>query len=156
VLVDDLLELLPVVETDMTLFYRHLADVPAEDLALPAERLLEPLEVAFYDPAAVGSEHRAMLAVWLGRYAARVREEGVPDVERRRSMNRVNPKFVLRNYVAQLAIERAEQDDASVLLELLEVLRHPFDEQPGKERFAEKRPDWARNRPGCSMLSCSS
>jgi serine/tyrosine/threonine adenylyltransferase len=156
VLVDDLLELLPVVETDMTLFYRHLADVPTEDTALPAERLLEPLEVAFYDLAAVGSEHRAQLAVWLGRYAARVRQDGTPDVERRRTMNRANPRFVLRNYVAQLAIERAEQDDPSVLLELLEVLRHPFDEQPGKERFAEKRPEWARNRPGCSMLSCSS
>jgi uncharacterized protein YdiU (UPF0061 family) len=145
-----------VVETDMTLFYRHLADVPTEDPALPTERLLEPLEVAFYEPASVGGEHRARLAVWLGRYAARAREDGTPDAERRRIMNRVNPRFVLRNYVAQLAIERAEQDDASVLVELLEVLRHPFDEQPGKERFAEKRPDWARNRPGCSMLSCSS
>ncbi|HKY36881.1 MAG TPA: YdiU family protein [Polyangiaceae bacterium] len=156
VLVEDLLELLPVVETDMTLFYRHLADVPTEDAALPPERLLEPLEVAFYDPAAAGSEHRAQLATWLGRYAVRVREDGTPDVERRRNMNRINPKFVLRNYVAQLAIDRAEQDDPSVLLELLEVLRRPFDEQPGKERFADKRPEWARNRPGCSMLSCSS
>jgi len=156
-LVDDLIELLAAVETDMTLFYRHLADVPVSAAAATEHgALLAPLEVAFYDPAAVGEEHRARLGVWLGRYAARVREDGTSDAERRQRMNRINPKFVLRNYVAQLAIDRAEQGDGSVVQELLHVLQSPFDEHPGKERFAEKRPEWARNRPGCSMLSCSS
>jgi uncharacterized protein YdiU (UPF0061 family) len=156
-LVDDLQDLLAAVETDMTLFYRHLADVPVSAIGDDNDVVrLAPLEVAFYEPAAVGPGHRAALAAWLNRYAARVREDGTPDAERKRRMNLVNPKFVLRNYVAQLAIDRAEQGDGSVVQELLEVLRRPFDEQPGKERFAEKRPEWARNRPGCSMLSCSS
>jgi serine/tyrosine/threonine adenylyltransferase len=159
-LIDDLIELLAAVETDMTLFYRHLADVPITSQngtgASEPGALLAPLEVAFYDPAAVGEDHRARLATWLARYAARVREDGTPDAERRQRMNLVNPKFVLRNYVAQLAIDRAELGDGSVVQELLAVLERPFDEQPGKERYAEKRPDWARNRPGCSMLSCSS
>jgi uncharacterized protein YdiU (UPF0061 family) len=154
-LVSSLDELLGAVETDMTLFYRHLADVPCAGPASDAE-LLAPLEIAFYDPSAVSEPHRAKLGAWLRRYAARVREDGGTDAERRERMNRVNPKYVLRNYVAQLAIDRAEQDDPSVVLELLDVLRRPFDEHPGKERYAEKRPDWARNRPGCSMLSCSS
>jgi len=118
--------------------------------------LLAPLEVAFYEPSSVSAEHRVRLAAWLRRYAGRVREDGTVDRERRRRMNLANPKFVLRNYVAQLAIDRAEQGDGSVVAELLDVLRHPFDEQPGKEQFAGKRPEWARNRPGCSMLSCSS
>jgi uncharacterized protein YdiU (UPF0061 family) len=158
VLVDDLPELLAAVETDMTLFYRLLADVPAASSGPTTsdDELLVSLEPAFYSPASVGHEHRQRLAAWLRRYSARVREDGTSDVIRREHMNRVNPKFVLRNYVAQLAIERAEQGDPSVVVELLDVLRRPFDEQPGKERYAEKRPEWARNRAGCSMLSCSS
>ncbi len=157
VLVDDLLELLAAVETDYTLFYRHLGRVQVEPSeTLSDAELLAPLEIAFYEPAAVGAEHRAGFAHWLRRYASRVREDGTPDAERRAAMDRVNPKYVLRNYVAQLAIDGAEKGDPAVLLELLDVLRRPFDDQPGKDRFAEKRPDWARDRPGCSMLSCSS
>ena len=152
-LVEDLLELLAAAETDMTIFYRRLAEVPT---APSRAALTEPLEEAFYAPESVGADHRARLSAWLERYAARVREDGTPDDERKRAMNLVNPKYLLRNYVAQMAIDRAEQGDASLVNELLEVLRHPFDEQVGKQQFAQKRPDWARDRPGCSMLSCSS
>ena len=57
-------------------------------------------------------------------------------------MNSVNPKYVLRNYLAQLAIDKAEAGDNSMVGELLELLRHPYDEQPDQERFAEQRPEW--------------
>jgi len=157
-LLEQLFELMSAQETDFSLFFRGLARVSAErSLEISSgQPLPEPIAAALYDPAAGGEDHRLRLANWLGRYVERVREDGTPDSERRRRMDLKNPKYVLRNYVAQLAIDRAEAGDPSLVHELLDVLRRPFDEQPGKEAFAEKRPEWARHKAGCSMLSCSS
>ena len=157
-LTQDLLALLPAVETDMTLFYRHLADIPAgnaDDRIAPAE-LAAPLMAAFYRPEQLTPTYLEQLGSWLGRYRQRLRHDGLVDAERKQRMHAVNPKYVLRNYLAQLAIDDIGAGDFSLTSELLDVLRHPYDEQPGRERFAEKRPEWARHRPGCSMLSCSS
>jgi len=151
----DLLRLLPEVETDMTLFYRHLALVPTA-AGIPAKNRLAPLQEAFYWPEQLTIAHRGRLAAWLDRYAERVRRDHPADDERRQRMHAVNPKYVLRNYLAQLAIDKVLEGEYSLVDELLEVLRRPYDEQPGRERFAGKRPEWARHRPGCSMLSCSS
>ena len=99
---------------------------------------------------------RERTAAWLRRYLALAPGDGRPAAERAEAMNRVNPKYVLRNYLAQLAIDAAEQSDFSQVVELLDVVRRPYDEQPGYERYATKRPEWARERAGCSQLSCSS
>ena len=149
-LFDELFALLGSVETDMTLFFRDLAHVDLDAVSI------EPLLDAYYAPASLTPALRERTEAWLGRYAERVRSVGEPDAARIQRMNAVNPRFVPRNYLAQQAIDQAEQGDFGLLHEWMTVLRRPYDEQPGKEQFAAKRPEWARHRAGCSMLSCSS
>ena len=156
-LANDLFAVLEAVETDMTLFFRLLANVPVENAAEKNDAsLVEPLRRAYYSEQAFSPEHLARTAAWLRRYIARARQDGLPDAERASGMNRVNPKYVLRNYLAQLAIDALAEGDASMLERLMSVLKRPCDEQPEHDELAERRPEWARNRPGCSALSCSS
>jgi uncharacterized protein YdiU (UPF0061 family) len=71
-------------------------------------------------------------------------------------MQRANPKYVFRNYLAVQAIDALAQGDASLLERLMHVLQRPYDEQPQHDELAQRRPEWARERPGASALSCSS
>jgi uncharacterized protein YdiU (UPF0061 family) len=150
-------KLLASVETDMTLFFRQLARVdltPEFVRTASDQRLIEPLLGAYYQAPEPDTVTR--VASWVRRYAARFSAESGELNERVETMDAVNPRYVLRNYMAQLAIDDAEQGDFSLVRELLDVLRRPYEDQPGRERFATRRPEWARSRPGCSMLSCSS
>ena len=158
-LVDELLATLALVETDMTLFFRKLALIDVDIARLhdmTDENLMAPLMEAYYQPMQLTPAYKERIGQWLRNYLVRSYRDDSTHEDRCANMNAVNPKYVLRNYLAQLAIDKAEQGDFSLVNELLEILRHPYDEQPGKEAFAEKRPDWARDRAGCSMLSCSS
>jgi serine/tyrosine/threonine adenylyltransferase len=132
------------VETDMTLFYRRLA----RGLSFDALR-----DCYYGEP---DGSYRLQLRDWLELYAARIRVEGITESERRARMDACNPLYVPRNYLLQEVIDATEAGDRTRLAEILDVLRRPYDEQPGRERFAAKRPEWARVKPGCSMLSCSS
>ena len=150
-LAHDLFSALELQEIDMTIFFRRLAQVSAAD-----DDPLAALTAACYDPNGFTAETRAALTAWLERYHARLASLGVEDGPRRERMDGANPRYVLRNYLAQLAIDRSEKGDHQGVRDLLEVLRRPYDDQPGREDFDGKRPEWARHRPGCSMLSCSS
>lgn len=154
-LIADLVGVMPRSEVDMTIFFRRLADLDA-NAAIGALDPAGPLRDAWYTPEAVPVEVESDLDGWLSSYRARVVAEHRDTSERRTAMNRTNPLFVLRNYLAQQAIDAAEGGDASEVTTLLDLLRRPYDEQPGREQYGAKRPDWARNRPGCSVLSCSS
>jgi uncharacterized protein YdiU (UPF0061 family) len=175
-LAEELPSVLQACALDMTLTYRWLGQLPsfaqgsagsteastagtagttgtAGTAGLQADRMADALlAAASYESC--GDEERVKLASWLHRYAAAA--ASLDDRARRARMDAVNPKYVLRNYMAQLAIDRAAEGDPSLVRELLEVLRAPYAEQPEAERWAVKRPDWARHRAGCSMLSCSS
>ncbi|HUH56024.1 MAG TPA: YdiU family protein, partial [Rhodanobacter sp.] len=136
-------------EVDMTLWFRGLGDID------PDAPTLAPMDDAFYD-ASKRCEAEPALDEWLKRYAERLATDPQTVVQRRERMCAANPRYVLRNYLVQNAIDQAQAGDAGGIHELLDAMRRPYDDQPGREAFAQKRPDWARHKAGCSMLSCSS
>jgi uncharacterized protein YdiU (UPF0061 family) len=119
-----------------------------------AFRLLGQLQVA--DPGSCALRDRFIdreaFDAWALDYAARLRAEGSGDSERRARMNRCNPKYLLRNYLAQQAIDQAVDKDFSEVDRLLQLLRRPYDEQPEYEAYSAEPPDWGKRM----VLSCSS
>jgi uncharacterized protein YdiU (UPF0061 family) len=143
-------------QVDMTIFFRQLSHLAPTLLASPTDTDAlgrELLAQTAYAPAP--AENQALLD-WLARYAQRLRQEPASPAAIKATMLATNPKYVLRNYLAQNAIEAAETGDLTLLNNLFEVLQTPFDEHPGHEALAAKRPDWARDKPGSATLSCSS
>ncbi len=130
-LADELLSLMAEDRADFTITWRRLASI---------------------DAARDCFVQREKFDAWAQRYRARLDSEGSIDAERAARMNRVNPKFVLRNHLAQTAIERAQQGDVCEVERLLGVLERPFDEQPEHEADAGYPPDWASQL----AVSCSS
>ncbi|MGA7802913.1 MAG: YdiU family protein [Gammaproteobacteria bacterium] len=138
-LTSDLLALLQQDRVDYTNFFRALG-------GLGAKTGQHGAVVDLFDD-------RAAFARWAGRYRERLRAEGSVDALRRTAMNRANPKFVLRNYLAHTAIARAVRErDYSEVDRLLALLRRPFDEHPGMEAYADPPPEWGRR----IAVSCSS
>jgi len=153
ILIEGLTELLQLVETDMTIFFRNLSNVHK---TATAEEALNVIKEAFYNEKDLNESVLNNWHTWLNHYVNRINQEVLSDAERKLEMNLVNPKYVLRNYMAQLSIDAANEGDYSLVDELFELLKKPYDEQPDKQDWFAKRPDWARNKVGCSMLSCSS
>ncbi|MDE0535192.1 protein adenylyltransferase SelO [Tenacibaculum sp. L6] len=152
-LVSDLEEVLQKTETDMTIFFRLLATISKEDTV---ENAIKKIEKAFYIPSEIVDEIKLFWETWFQNYLDRLQNESVSDEDKKTKMNAVNPKYVLRNYMAQLAIDHADKGNYLLLNELYLLLKNPYDEQAENEKWFAKRPEWARNKVGCSMLSCSS
>ncbi|MFD2943038.1 protein adenylyltransferase SelO [Flavobacterium notoginsengisoli] len=146
-------EILQLSETDMTIFFRNLNQIQKED---SVEQAFEKIEYAFYLPQEIKGAVLNAWQKWLSVYLKRLASEELSDKERASKMNFINPKYVLRNYMAQLAIDEADKGNYGLIDELFQLLKKPYDEQPESEKWFAKRPDWARTKVGCSMLSCSS
>lgn len=138
-LFDQMFGIMAASHVDFTLFFRRLGDLstagPGSD---------EPIRDLFID--------RAAFDQWAVQYRARLLMENTDDVQRRLAMHRANPKYVLRNYLAQQAIEKAQIKDFSEVQRLLTILEHPYDEQPENAHYAALPPDWASELE----VSCSS
>jgi uncharacterized protein YdiU (UPF0061 family) len=139
-LVGGLLEIMHANQVDYTRLFRSLGDfnsAPGEDNAKLRDQFID----------------RAAFDAWAETYRARLQMEQSVDAERKWRMDRVNPKYILRNYLAQVAIRKAEESrDFSEVERLLALLKRPFDEQPKMDSYAALPPDWARH----VEVSCSS
>ena len=142
-LIGDAHALLAASSIDHSLFFRTLAShAQADDFAVHAYDLPKFIDA------------RPALQSWLDRYAQRV--AGTDDAARRQCMDTVNPLYLPRNWLCQEAIDAARQGDLAPLRRLIEATADPYRERAGFEHQAGKRPEWARDRAGCAMLSCSS
>lgn len=134
-LVDSWWRLLHEQRADFTLAFRRLSSIARDDA---------PFLELFAD--------RQAAQAWLQRYRQRVGEDPAHDAGREAAMLRANPLYVLRNHLAQGAIDAAARGDAKEIDTLLDLLRDPYTERPGFERYAEQAPDWAESLE----VSCSS
>jgi serine/tyrosine/threonine adenylyltransferase len=159
-LVQNLFSLLAEEEIDMTLFFRNLSDsefmVAGKTPKPERDDTLEPWQLAYYDAQKSRGPHAQKMQTWLEQYRKRCLDDPTFLVDGRKRMLGANPKYVLRNYLAQVVIDDVAEGDFTSIAELLDTLKRPYDDQPGREKWAQLRPEWARNKPGCSMLSCSS
>ncbi|MFK7921471.1 MAG: YdiU family protein [Bacteroidia bacterium] len=155
-LIAELENVLQITETDMTLFFRNLAHINKDYTLIDKPNFLDPIKDAFYQKDALSPEISEGWRKWIEKYVKRLQLESNSNEKRQEQMNKVNPKYVLRNYMAQMAIDKANEGDFALVNELYQMLKRPYDEQPEYERWFAKRPEWARHKIGCSMLSCSS
>ncbi len=138
-LFDDMFEIMQTSHVDFTQFFRRLGELQRDNIEAD-----EPLRDLFID--------RVAFDRWAVQYRSRLQMENSIDGERRLAMHAVNPKYVLRNYLAQIAIEKAQTKDFSEITKLLRILEKPFEEQPENDAYAALPPDWANDLE----VSCSS
>jgi uncharacterized protein YdiU (UPF0061 family) len=138
-LIRNFLGLLQESQVDYTIMFRELSTFSTDEGAVN-----EKLREHFLN--------RERFDEWAIRYRDRLRGEGSRDDERRDRMNRVNPKYVLRNYLAQVAIEKAQSKDFSEIDRLFTLLQNPFNDQPGMDAYALPPPNWGKHL----SVSCSS
>ncbi|XP_020266427.1 uncharacterized protein LOC109841915 [Asparagus officinalis] len=150
-LISKLLNNMAVDKVDYTNFFRVLSNIKA-DPNIPENELLIPLKSVLLD---IGQERKEAWISWVQTYIQELVSNGIVDEQRKAAMNSVNPKYILRNYLCQGAIDAAEQGDYEEVRRVLRVMQNPYDEQKGMEKYARLPPAWAY-RPGVCMLSCSS
>src|SRR5471030_178234 len=138
-LFDAMFALMHANSVDFTLFFRRLSGLKSADASGD-----EPLRDLFID--------RPAFDAWATQYRVRLQAEASDDAARKLAMDQVNPKYVLRNYLAQVAIEKAQNKDFTEVERLLSVLQRPYDEQPEHDQYAALPPDWASHLE----VSCSS
>lgn len=149
-LIGELEKMLAEVQPDMTLFYRLLADVPIE---IAEDDLYYHFESSFYSE--IDASKKKHFSKVILHYVQRLKNNKISRETSRGIMNKNNPRIILRNYLLHEAIEALEKGDDKPFMKLKEALKNPYASE-GFEELVQRRPEWAEEKAGCSMLSCSS
>jgi len=152
-LISDMDDVMTATELDMSLWYRVLQKLGPDTTFPEVLRVVSP---SFYSELPETSPVATRIRVWLSDYVARLARNHAPQAERLARMSAVSPVVIPRNYLLQQAIDAAERGDLAPLAALMDAIRRPYDDVPANVAFAAKRPEWARDKAGCSALSCSS
>jgi len=138
-LLENLLNLMSDDNVDYTILFRRLCDFNSTNLNNNNNIRDIFIQRDLYD-------------LWAEKYQSRLALEVDNDEQRAIKMKRVNPKYILRNYMAETAIKKAEQNDYTEIERLFNLLQNPFDEQPENEAYSGFPPEWAQK----ISVSCSS
>jgi serine/tyrosine/threonine adenylyltransferase len=143
-------ETLAAVGPDMAIFYQLLIDLP--EGADTEEAITEYFKDSFYNEPNAGQKQQ--LYVLISSYLERLKENDISKEESKKLMKNANPRFILRNYLLHQAIEELENGNEELFRKLEQAIKEPYSNN--WDEFFSKRPDWASQKAGCSMLSCSS
>jgi protein adenylyltransferase len=149
-LINEFEKTLSIIKPDMTIFYQKLMDLPRD--ILDAGIVADHFNETFYkqpDSMAIESLHSLIKS-----YHARIKKNQCTWEESLTMMRENNPRFILRNYLLHQAVEELEKGEETLFLKLMQAIKEPYSKK--FEEFFTRRPDWAAQKAGCSMLSCSS
>lgn len=153
-LIEELFELMTQDELDFPIFFDQLSRQKTRatrhwnDLAVVHE--------ALYNPTETSETNRTRWLQWFVKYHGRINNDPMIAAQRHTCMSQANPRFILRNYLVQQAIDDLMDGSKARFERLLERLTTPYEDAHDDSELCAKRPDWARTRPGCATLSCSS
>ena len=140
--------LLQKLNLDMTLFFRFLTKNPLDSLT---EAKL--VKLSYLNNLV--AEHFSIFNDWKNEYLKLINNQNIDEGKRKKIMEKNNPNFILRNYITQEVINEFENGNDKKLKEIEEIIKNPYSNNI-QSKYITKRPDWAKNKAGCSMLSCSS
>jgi uncharacterized protein YdiU (UPF0061 family) len=149
-LITKLQKMLATVQPDMTIFFQLLSHCPAP--AASKEEILAHFSESFYTD--LSEQASDLFFTWIQRYTERKERNIISHEESLTKMQENNPRFILRNYLLHQAIEALEKGDDSLFIKLQQAIKAPYSST--QDEFFQKRPIWASQQAGCSMLSCSS
>ncbi|WP_255345416.1 protein adenylyltransferase SelO family protein [Pontibacter sp. BAB1700] len=138
------------IQPDMTIFYQLLIDLPLS--VDDEEAVADHFKQALYDD--LTAEQRTALYTLISNYLERLNTNKIRRSDSQEIMHKANPRFVLRNYLLHQAIEGLEKGDDALFVKLQEAIKEPYSDK--FDEFFQTRPEWATQKAGCSMLSCSS